>query len=223
MNGADYTIVPLRRRDRLSVAAPLSREQERLKSFLMRRCHPPLSELDAEVAIELARGALRLPRQIISAATVERYRGREVGDAEQPDKVYQILRSPQALAAAAAGAARGLKVFDGHVADDFDDDEQIGDALVGCLEGGVSFDGRYLRGNVIINRPSAVQAIKNGTRRAFSISYRILDLDKTPGTFEDEPYDGAIRALDLLHIGLVDHSRCGATEINFPTENGVDR
>jgi hypothetical protein len=212
MNGVDY--IPLRRRDRLAVAEPLGRDEARLKSFLMSRCG--LSELDSEVGIELLRGALRLPRQVISAAGVVEYRGREIGGAE-PDKVYKILRSPAALSAAAASAPRGLRVFDGHVADDHDDDGQIGDATVGCVEGGVSFNGRSLLATIIINRKPAIQKIKAGALKAVSISYRILDLDMTGGAFADEPYDGAIRELEILHLALVDNSRAGeATEISYP-------
>ena len=218
MNGVEYA--PLRRRPARSTVAD---DFARVTAFLMSR---GLSGADAVKAIELSGEGLFLPDQKISVVGIVEYRGDEVGGAVEvrcaepldPAATYRLLRSREALERAAAARGGPLKLMDEHPDIDVDvaDDEELRALAIGEV-GDVTFIGPFLRADIVVTRPSAIQAIKTRKRRAWSIGYAIFDLDMTPGVHQGEPYDGAIRQLQISHVGLVERSRAGlATRISHP-------
>lgn len=156
-------------------------------------------------------GWYEIPANPLSRVGVFPYSGRQVGDTENPDRIYQILRPADELAAPECiDSFRLLPWIDEH--------ELLGDAdkgltpaekkgIQGVIGETVFFDGDYLRGNIKLFSEKLSKQIESG-KRELSCGYRCT-YDMTPGVYNGQRYDGVQRNIRGNHLALVKEGRMG--------------
>lgn len=65
---------------------------------------------------------------------------------------------------------------------------------------------RYLGGNIVVNDQDAIDAIDRGEREDVSAGY-VRKLDRTPGVWNGEPYDGIQRRIRYNHVAILPPGR----------------
>jgi hypothetical protein len=158
-------------------------------------------------------GRLHVAATPISKATVNPYYGREIPAWDElglePDRVYRLLRHPDELARAAPTFS-GLPVLSRHVPVSAADHRP--DLVVGSTGSTVTFDGPYLRTELVIWSQGAIDGIETDRQRQLSSAYHYR-ADMTPGVFQGERYDGVMRDIVGNHVALVPEGRAGADVI----------
>ena len=153
-------------------------------------------------------GRLHVRGVNFSKATVNRYLGNEIPDWEElgldPGRLYQMFRDPAEMAKAAPTFDR-LPILSEHVPVSAQDHRP---GLVVGSTSGVRFIDPYLRGEMVVWSASAIMAIDSNEQRELSAAYRYKPV-MTPGTFQDQRYDGRMTDLSGNHIALVREGRVG--------------
>lgn len=167
-----------------------------------------LIALDSQRSIDES-GHLRIARTIISKAAVNPYFGREIPDFEklglEPDKIYRMLRDPDALRAG-ADTFRGKPLLIKHQYVDAEDTKK--DLVIGSIGSNLEMVGNDLFGDVVVWDGQAVELIETGKMDELSASYW-YEADMTPGSFEGEAYDGKMLDIHGNHVALVARGRIG--------------
>lgn len=168
--------------------------------------------LDRSARYYDADGRLHVRATNISKATVNPYYGREIPGSEdlglKPDGVYQLLRDPDELAAAAP-TFNNLQLLDRHVpvsAQDYDSHQA--ELTVGSTGTDAVFDEPYLRNSLVVWSKAAIAGIEADRVRELSCAYRYV-ADMTPGTYKGLHYDGIMRNIVGNHVSLVSEGRAG--------------
>jgi hypothetical protein len=158
-----------------------------------------------------ANGWYEIPANPLSRVGVFPYSGRQVGDLENPDKVYQILRPPEELAAPECIQSFKLVPWIDEHALLGGEDKGLTPAekkgIHGVIGEAVFFDGDYLRGNVKLFSEKLAGQIESG-KRELSCGYRCT-YDMTPGVYNGQRYDGVQRNIRGNHLALVKEGRMG--------------
>jgi len=157
-----------------------------------------------------ADGRLHVASCRISKATVNPYFGGEIPNWQElgldAERVYQIYRDADALAAAAPTFA-GLPILDEHIPTSADDPQK--EAVIGAIGSNVSFDGTYLTADLTFWDGEAIKQIETNSMRELSCSYYWTP-EMTPGKTPDGlAYDGAMRDIRGNHLALVQTGRAG--------------
>lgn len=156
-----------------------------------------------------ADGRLHIARTRISKATVNGYRGDEIPGAEQlglyPNKIYNLLRSPEELAKGAASFARN-QILGKHIIVSSDNIQS--DHIVGAIGSNVEYAEPYLWADVCIWDEDAIKGIENDSVREFSCAYRYIPV-MIKGTFQGQDYDGIMTEIAGNHLALVETGRAG--------------
>ena len=149
----------------------------------------------------------------ISKANICPYIGKEIPGAEEMglelDKVYYLLRDPEALAAAAPSFCN-VPVLSQHIpvfADDYQ--ERAKKYVVGTTGSDCVFQAPYLRNSLKIWDGEAIKAIMSGEQKQLSCGYHYRPVMK-PGTYQGEKYDGVMLDIVGNHVALVKEGRAGA-------------
>lgn len=154
-------------------------------------------------------GRLHIEITNISKANVCGYLGSEIPDGEalglDPNRVYQLLRAPEELAAAVK-TFNNIPLLKKHVRVSADEPQQS--LVVGSTGTDAEFVAPYLRNSLVVWTADAIAGIDNDEQRELSCAYWYR-ADMTPGTFEGTPYDGVMRDLRGNHIALVGVGRAG--------------
>jgi hypothetical protein len=155
-------------------------------------------------------GRLHVAQTPISKAAVNEYLGREIPNGDElglhPDRRYRLLRHPDELAKAAATFS-GLPLLSRHVPVTASDHRP--DLVVGSTGSKVSFDGQYLKTELVVWAQDAIDGIDTDRQRQLSSAY-YYRADMTPGVFQGERYDGVMRDIVGNHVALVPEGRAGA-------------
>jgi Uncharacterized protein conserved in bacteria (DUF2213) len=145
----------------------------------------------------------------ISKANICPYRGDEIPGYEElglkADQIYQMLRDPRELEAAAP-TFNGVQLLKKHVAVDADD-HQMWD-IVGTTGTDAKFDGKYLTNSLHVWTKEGIEFIESGDQRELSCGYHYVP-DMTPGNFGGKRYDGIMRNIEGNHVALVEEGRAG--------------
>lgn len=156
-----------------------------------------------------ADGRLHVAKANISKAAVNEYFGREIPDFEtlglDPDKRYRLLRDPEELKKAVA-TANNLPFLNTHEAVSADDHKP--DLIIGSLGTDAEYEHPYLTNSLVVWAKEGIDNIESGEARELSASYRYA-ADMTPGTYENEPYDGIMRSIVFNHVAAVKKGRAG--------------
>lgn len=152
-----------------------------------------------------------VPRNPLSKVGVFTYSGRQVGDAENPDKPYRVYRPAEELSDPECIASFCLIPWiDNHVMLGSEEDglmpaERKG--VQGVVGEDVFFEGDTLYGNLKVFSQSMAGLIEAG-KRELSCGYRCV-YDFTPGVFQGEAYDCIQRTIRGNHLALVHSGRMG--------------
>lgn len=159
-----------------------------------------------------ADGRMRVVDCVLSVAEVNPYFGREIPRNRelglQPDRVYDLYRDPDALAAAAP-SFDGLALMIRHVAQTADEPrkEYIGGSVYN-----VRFEDGRLRGDLLVWDRAAIDLIQSGVLADLSSSYRYTP-DMTPGEVAGRAYDGVMRNIEGNHVALVEDGRATGAHV----------
>jgi hypothetical protein len=155
-------------------------------------------------------GRLHVSGARISKAQVRPYKGGEIPDWHElglePDVVYKLLCSAEELESAASTFA-GLPLLIDHRP--ISAQEHPRELVVGAIGSDVRFEAPYLLASLTIWDQSSIDLVKSGERRALSASYH-YEPEMTPGVFDGERYDGAMRDIRGNHLALVREGRAGS-------------
>lgn len=154
-------------------------------------------------------GRMRVSIANISKANICPYKGEEIPGWEdlglERDRVYQMLRDPEELKAAAP-TFNGIQLLKKHLPVDADD-HQMWD-IVGCTGTDAAFDGTYLTNSLSVWTKEGIAFIESGDQRELSCGYHYVP-DMTPGNFSGKHYDGVMRSIEGNHVALVEEGRAG--------------
>lgn len=154
-------------------------------------------------------GRLRVELTNISKATVNGYLGSEIPGGEElgldPRRIYQLLRDPKELEAAAA-TFNGIPVLSEHTPVSAADHRP--DLVVGSTGTDAVFETPYLKNSLVVWAADAIKGIENGEQRELSCAYRYTPVME-PGTYEGTRFDGRMTQLIGNHVALVATGRAG--------------
>jgi hypothetical protein len=154
-------------------------------------------------------GRLHVEITNISKATVNGYLGSEIPGSEDlgldPRKIYQLLRDPEELEAAAA-TFNNLPILTKHVPVTAANHQP--DLVVGSTGTDAVFEDPFLKNSLVIWAEDAIEGVENGEQRELSCAYRYTPVME-PGTYKGARFDGRMTALVGNHIALVATGRAG--------------
>ena len=159
-------------------------------------------------------GRLHVEGVNISKATVNPYTGKEINEAQDgkpgwkpldPNKTYNLLRHPDALAEGAETFDQVPILFKHKPSSANDHPSEI---TVGSTGSGTYFADPYLKTDISVWPAYAIEAIENGAQKQLSAGYG-YDADMTPGVYNGMPYDGIMRNIRGNHVALVHEGRAG--------------
>ena len=154
-------------------------------------------------------GRLRVASTPITASRVNGYAGSEIPDAARlgldPNRIYQLLRDPVELAAAAP-TFNNVPLLDTHCLVTADDHRP--DLVVGSTGTDAIFASPYVKVSLVVWAGDAVRGIQSGAQRQLSAAYRYVPVMQ-PGTFNGAAYDGRMTKIVGQHVALVDQGRAG--------------
>jgi hypothetical protein len=166
--------------------------------------------LDASVRSTDADGRLHIAKSHISKATVNPYYGSEIPNSDalglDPSRIYNLLRDPVELAAAAQTFAR-LPILSRHVPVSADAPRQ--DLVIGAIGSEVEFNDPYLDADLCFWESTAIAGIETDTVRELSCAYRYVAVME-PGTYQGQAYDGRMTEIRGNHLALVESGRAGS-------------
>lgn len=153
-------------------------------------------------------GRLHVEISNISKANVCPYLGSEIPGWQalglDPQKIYQLLRDPAELEAAAP-TFNNLPLMLKHVHQKANAPQA--DIIVGSI-GDISYEHPYLRASMCVWNEAGIKFIEDEVMVELSSSYH-YDADMTPGDFEGAPYDGRMTNIRGNHLALVEDGRAG--------------
>jgi hypothetical protein len=142
----------------------------------------------------------------ISKAQVSPYYGREIpAPGLEPDRVYQMLRSPEELAKGAS-TFNNMPLMGRHIIVSADDPKK--EDIVGSLGTDATFEHPYLKASLVIWDAEAIAQVESGECKEISCGYR-YDADMNSGHYEGLHYDGRMCNLIANHVALVPEGRAG--------------
>ena len=154
-------------------------------------------------------GRLHVSATPISKANICEYMGSEIPGAEQmglhPDRRYRLLRHPDELRRG-ADTFNNLPLLRRHVPVSAGDHKP--DDVIGSTGTDAKFDPPYLMNSLVVWAKDHIDDIEKDLKRELSSAYRYR-ADMTPGTYENEPYDGVMRDIVGNHVALVKEGRAG--------------
>lgn len=154
-------------------------------------------------------GRLFVGPSVLTRAGVDDYQGREITNWQElgldPDRIYRLFRSPEALKAAIP-KMNMQPLTSEHVALSADDHDE--GKTIGAIGSGVAWDeqDQVVRGPLSIWRDPYIARVKSGDQREISMGYR-FGLNMTPGAWNGQPYDGVMTYITPNHFALVPAGR----------------
>lgn len=155
-------------------------------------------------------GHLHVEITPISKAAVNPYLGSEIPGWEElglkRDKVYQLLRDPEELKAAAS-SFNNLPLLSEHVPVSADDHPS--EIVIGSTGTNAVFKFPYLLNSLVIWKGDDISKIESGSKKEISSAYK-YDVEMSPGVFEGAEFDGRMKNLRGNHCAIVEAGRAGS-------------
>lgn len=169
----------------------------------------PLALDRASVRSKDRDGRLHIAVTNISKASVDPYYGEEIPGGEklglEPKKIYQLLRDPGELEAA-ANTFNNLPILSEHIPVSAEAPQK--EMTVGSTGTDAVFVSPYLQNSAVIWDQEAIDDIEDEIKKEWSCGY-YYTADMTPGNFGGLRYDGVMRNIVGNHVALVDAGRAG--------------
>jgi hypothetical protein len=170
----------------------------------------PRLAFDRSVRYMDPEGRLHVETANISKANVCPYYGQEIPGWEElglnPQQIYQMLRDPAELEAAASRFNR-IQVLNEHIPVDSHDHQPM--SVVGATGSDARYEHPYLKCSLVVWEVKAIAGIMSKRQRELSSAYS-YDPDMTPGVYEGIKYDGVMRNISGNHVCLVPEGRAGS-------------
>lgn len=158
-------------------------------------------------------GHLIVERTVLSKASVNPYRGKEIPNYEHlgldPEKIYYLLRDPVELERAAKTFSKKQLLIK-HIPVDADEPEM--EYTIGTTGSDIVFESGRLYGDLSVWDGNAIAIIEAKKMEELSAGYAYT-ADMTSGEFNGEHYDGVMRNIHGNHIALVYRGRIGRDAI----------
>lgn len=156
-----------------------------------------------------AQGFLHVDASPLSKEQIRPYYGREIPGWQtlglDASRVYRLYCPAEELAAA-ADTFNNMPLLSEHVPVDADN---IPDELIiGSTGSHCTFDGQYLKNNLVVWKRKAIDGVLSNRKRQISSGYRYKP-DMTSGIFQGVQYDGVMRLLEANHVVLCVEGRAG--------------
>lgn len=158
-------------------------------------------------------GWMEIVNNPISKVGVFPYYGRNISDELEPNRIYHVYRSAEALDTEDTKKSfRLLPFIDDHSRSLLgltNDGSQDGDKKEthGITGESIVFDGKFLRANIKIFSKQLADKIAEG-KKELSIGYS-CDYVLASGNYEGQAYDAMQTNIRGNHLALVDRGRCG--------------
>jgi len=147
----------------------------------------------------------------LSKVGVFPYSGAQIGDSQNPDKIYMVYRPVEELADEECINSFKLVPW-------IDDHEMLGaeangltpaerKGIQGVVGEDVYFEDGFLKGNIKVFSDALATLIESG-KKELSCGYRCM-YELVSGTFNGEKYDAIQREIRGNHLALVDEGRMG--------------
>lgn len=157
-------------------------------------------------------GRLRVKNCILSTAEVNPYRGQEIPGWEKlglnANTVYDLYRDPEAMRAAVK-SFEGVPLMVKHVPQTADEPRK--DYIGGSVHN-VTFDGKHLRGDLLVWDGYAIDLIESDEQSDLSCGYR-YDPIMNSGDANGAKYDGRMAKIQGNHVALVDEGRASGAHV----------
>jgi hypothetical protein len=159
-----------------------------------------------------ADGRMRVKNCILSTAEVNPYRGAEIPGWRDlgldPQRVYDLYRHPDELARAAA-TFEGVPLMIKHIPQTAEQPRQ--EYQCGSVHT-ITFDGKHLRGDLLVSDGRAIELIESGTLADLSCGYRYKPVMRS-GEADGTTHDGIMRDIEGNHVALVDDGRASGAHV----------
>lgn len=163
----------------------------------------------ASVRSKTVDGRLIVEVANITKANVCPYFGKEIPKWQQiglePDRIYQMLRSPEELQKAVA-TFNDIPILSEHKLSTADAPQT--EITIGTTGTEAEYAHPYIRNRLTFWSGSGIQAVESEEKKELSSSYR-YDADMTPGTYEGVSYHGVMRNIRGNHVATVGDGRAG--------------
>lgn len=159
-----------------------------------------------------ADGRMRVKDCVLSTAEVNPYRGNEIPGWQalglNPNQIYELYRDPEEL-------KKGAPTFEGnplmvkHIPQTADEPRK---EWMGGSVHSINFDGKQLRGDILVMDGQAIDLIESGEQSDLSCGYRYTP-DMTPRDVNGRRVDGTMRDIQGNHVALVDDGRASGAHV----------
>lgn len=161
-----------------------------------------------------ADGRMRVRDCILSTAEVNPYFGKEIVDHERlgldPNRVYELFRDPEEMGTKdAIASAQGVPIMIKHIAQTAEEPRH--EYQAGSVHS-VRFDGKHLRGDLLVSDGRAIELIEADELSDLSCGYRYEPV-KYSGEFKGKQYDIRMTNLRFNHVALVDDGRASGAHV----------
>lgn len=166
-------------------------------------------------------GFLRVEMSNITKAQIRPYLGREIPSYKDfnldPNKIYNVL-CPKEELEKAAKTFNNLPLTSEHIEVDVDDVPK--EKIVGSLGDHASFDGTYLKNNLIVYDKKDIDKIMSGKKKELSCGYRYTPVRES-GEYEGQHYDFKMTDIIGNHVALVKQGRAGRDVMVADTSKSI--
>ena len=162
-----------------------------------------------------ADGRMRVKNCILSTSEVNPYNGKEIPGWKDlgldPDKVYHLYRTPELLEKAVP-TAEGIPLMVKHIPNTANEPNH--DYKGGSIHT-IKFDGKHLRGDLLVDDARAIDLIESGKQADLSLGYRYKPVMRPGKSPDGHDYDGEMHHEGgANHLALVDDGRATGAHVN---------
>lgn len=159
-----------------------------------------------------ADGRMRVKNCILSTAEVNPYRGQEIPGWQdlglKANTVYDLYRDPDAMRAGAS-TFEGVPLMVKHIPQTAEEPRK---EYIGGSVHNITFDGKHLRGDLLVWDGYAIDLIESETQSDLSCSYRYKPV-MIAGEAAGAKHDGRMDKIEGNHVALVDEGRASSAHV----------
>jgi len=159
-----------------------------------------------------ADGRMRVKNCILSTAEINPYRGNEIPGYDtlglKPNHVYDLYRDPEEMRKAVP-TFEGIPLMIKHIGQTAEEPRK--EYQAGSVHS-ITFDGKHLRGDLLVSDGKAIDLIESGAAADLSCGYRYKP-DMAARDVGGRSADGTMRELAGNHVALVDDGRASGAHV----------
>lgn len=157
-------------------------------------------------------GRMRVKNCVLSTAEVNPYSGQQIPGWEKlglkANTVYDLYRDPEELRESAK-SFEGVPLMVKHIPQTAEEPRK---EYIGGSVHNVTFDGKHLRGDILVWDGYAIELIESDEQSDLSCSYRYKPI-MTTGEVGGAKFDGRMAKIQGNHVALVDEGRASGAHV----------